>query len=217
MSLTNCWECGESVSEDAETCPHCGIKNPGWKPPVEVISPVEEAPDPPKKKMGCGKLLLYSALLVIVLLILGGIISGMQEAGILPTPTPRPTSTTTPTPVPTPTWEEWKESAEEIPYEDLFRYAEDHKGKRVYYRGKVIQVIESGNDFQLRVNVTTGDYGFWDDTVFLRYDDAPVRVLGDDIIEFVGRMNGTITYESVMGGDITIPDITVLSLTIDLE
>ena len=39
----------------------------------------------------------------------------------------------------------------------------------------------------------------------------------DDVIAFVGRMNGTITYESVLGGDITIPDITVLSLIIETE
>ena len=139
----------------------------------------------------------------------------MRETGILPTATPRPTPTITPTPPPTPTWEEWKDSAEEIPYEELFRYAESHKGTLVYYRGKVIQVIEKGKDFQLRVNVTAGEYDIWSDTVFVRYDDAPVRILNDDIIHFVGRMNGTVTYESVLGGNITIPDISVLSLQIE--
>ena len=218
MALTNCWECGESVSEHAETCPHCGIKSPGKKPPAQAppftLAP-DQAPDPPpvppKKKSGCGKFLLYSILIIIVLVVLGIIIGGMQEAGI------RPTSTATPTPGPTPTWDEWKKSAEEIPYEELFRYAEDHEGKRVYYRGKVVQVLESRGDFQLRVNVTSGEYGLWDDTVFVRYDDPPVRILEEDIIEFVGRMNGTVTYESVLGGEITIPDITVLSLKIETE
>jgi len=141
----------------------------------------------------------------------------MRESGVLPTVTPRPTSTVTPTAAPTPTWEQWKESAQKIPYNDLFRYAEDHEGKRVYYRGKVIQVLERGNDFQLRVNVTSGEYGFWDDTVFVRYDDPPIRILEDDVIEFVGRMNGTVTYKSIMGGDVTIPDITVLSLIIETK
>ena len=132
-------------------------------------------------------------------------------------PTSDPPTPTGPTkiPAPTPTWEEWKESSGKIPYETLFRYAEDHKGKRVCYRGNVVQVIESSGDFQLRVNVTPVEYGFWDDTVFLRYDDAPVRILEDDIIAFVGRMNGTITFKSAMGGNITIPDITVLHLIIE--
>ena len=99
----------------------------------------------------------------------------------------------------------------------MFRYAEDNVGKRVYYRGEVVQVIEDQGDFQLRVNVTPGEYGFWEDTVFLRDVDAPVRILEYDIIAFVGRMNGTFTYETVMGGKVTIPDITVVSLIIESE
>ena len=102
-------------------------------------------------------------------------------------------------------------------YKTLFRYAEDNTGKLVYYEAKVAQVIESRGGLQLRVNVTPGGLGLWTDTVFLRYADPPVRVLEGDLIEFIGRMNGTITYESVMGADITIPDITVLSLTINSE
>ena len=84
-----------------------------------------------------------------------------------PTSTSRPTRTPTATPIPTPTFEEWKESAEEIPYRTLFRYAEQNAGKLVHYRGEVVQVLEDDGDFQLRVNVTLGDYGFWGDTVFL--------------------------------------------------
>ena len=78
-------------------------------------------------------------------------------------------------------------------------------------------MLEKQGDFQLRVNVTSDEYGLWSDTVFLRYDDAPVRILENDIIEFVGRMEGTITYESVMGGDVIIPDITVLVLIIESD
>ena len=104
-----------------------------------------------------------------------------------------------------------------FPTETLFRYAEQNEGKRVFYRGEVVQVIEDQGDFQLRVNVTPGDYGFWSDTVFLRDADAPVRILEYDIIAFVGRMNGTFTYETVMGGKVTIPDITVVSLIIESE
>ena len=99
----------------------------------------------------------------------------------------------------------------------MFRYAEQNEGKLVFYRGEVVQVMEDQGAFQLRVNVTPGDYGFWDDTVFLRHVDAPVRILEYDIIAFVGRMNGTVTYESVMGGNVTIPDISVLSLIIESE
>lgn len=117
----------------------------------------------------------------------------------------------------TPTWRELKASASEIPYETLFRYAEDHVGKLFFFRGQVFQVGEEDNDFRLLVHVTQDEYGFWDDTIFLMYRDAPLRILEDDIISFVGRMNGTITYESVLGADITVPAIEVLSLIIESE
>jgi len=234
MALTNCWECGESVSEYAETCPHCGIKSPGTKPPDPPFTPdpgqVPDAPadqapdpdddttftlDPPSKKGGCRRFFRTLALVIIGLavfvLILPDIFGVMGSYGNRPPPT------ATPTPGPTPTWAQWKESAEEISYDDLFRYAEDHEGKRVYYQGSVVQVMESGGRAQLRVNVTPAGFGLYIDTVFLRYADPPVRVLEGDLVEFVARMNGTITYESVMGADITIPDLTVLSLVINSE
>lgn len=223
MALTKCWECGETVSEHAETCPHCGVKSPGWKPDSEAEdarggeSVSEPQQDSPEKRSGCGRFIIWMAVLVIVLVVIGLMVNELQDAGVLPTPIPRSTSTSTPTPDPTPTWEEWKELAEEISYDNLFRYAERHTGKWVYYRGKVIQVVESQGDFQLRVNVTSGEYGFWDDTVFLRFSDAPVRILEDDVVSFVGIMNGVITYESVGAGEITIPDITVLELIIEGE
>ena len=130
------------------------------------------------------------------------------------TRTPRPP---TATPRPTPTWEEWQDIAEEIPYKTLFRYAEQNKGKIVRYRGKVIQVLERRGDYQLRVNVTKGEHGFWEDTVWLQYDDAPVRILDDDIVSFVGRMNGPRTLKTVLGGTTTLPEISVIQLVIETE
>ena len=172
-------------------------------------------PDPPNKRRGCGKFLRTLRLVIIGLAAIPFILwamSGVRESGGY-----RPTPTVTPTPGPTPTWAQWKESAEEIPYDDLFRYAEDHEGKRVYYRGSVMQVMESGGRARLRVNVTPAGFGFYIDTVYLRYADPPVRVLEGDLIEFVGKMNGTHTYESILGANITIPDLTVMSLIINSE
>ncbi len=122
------------------------------------------------------------------------------------------------TPAPTPTLKQWQTlqaSSHQIPYATLFRYAEQHEGKQVYYRGKVIQVIEQNGNYQLRVNVTSDNNGWWSDTVLLRYWGAPVRILEDDIVAFVGTMNGTVTYESVLGGEITIPYISVVALKIE--
>ena len=161
-----------------------------------------------KPKSGCRKLLELAAVVFLFGAVFVVIVTVRSET---PPLQPRPT------PTPTATWAELRAAAQTIPYRNLFRYADDHAGKLVYYRGEVIQVLEKQGDFQLRVNVTSDEYGLWSDTVFLRYDDAPVRILENDIIEFVGRMEGTITYESVMGGDVIIPDITVLVLIIESE
>ena len=107
-------------------------------------------------------------------------------------------------------------SPDSVAYNDLFRYVERYKGRKVYYRGEVIQVIEDGNYFQLRVNITPTEYG-WEDTVFLHYPDAPVRVLEGDEISFVGRVQSVITYESTMGGSVTIPELVAHELLIESE
>ena len=108
------------------------------------------------------------------------------------------------------TFEQLKANANAISYDDLFRNNEDHIGKTVWFVGQVLQVLEGDADeFQLRVNVTKEEF-FWDDTIFLRYSGN--RLLEDDIVEFVAMVNGLITYEALMGNDITIPDLTAISL-----
>lgn len=59
MALTNCKECGNEVSNKAETCPHCG-------------APVKKRP----KQHGCGTLLLIG----IVAFILIGIFSSNDRS-----------------------------------------------------------------------------------------------------------------------------------------
>ena len=112
-------------------------------------------------------------------------------------------------PTATPSFDELKGNSTQVPYNDLFRNNNAHVGKQVWYRAKVVQVIEGKRDeFQLRANVTEGEYS-WDDTVFLSYRGP--RVLEDDVIEFVGIVEELISYEAVFGQDVTIPAITVVS------
>jgi len=105
----------------------------------------------------------------------------------------------------------YKNAKTNIPYDELFRNSEDYKGQYVRYTGKVIQVLGEPGEWNLRVNITkeaSGSYDFWDDTVFV-YSYSQERVIDDDIIEFTALVNGTITYKSVMGGDITVPSLTI--------
>ena len=154
---------------------------------------------------------VYIALFLLAVVTLVGVFSSdLVEERFR---TPRPTRS------PTPTWQEWKKSAEEIPYKTLVRYAEQHKGTLVYYRGSVEDVFKRRRQYQLSVDVTPDNKYPSDALVFLRYKTASASVQYGDIIAFVGRMNGTVSFSSVMGGDVdgTALDITVLALVIESE
>ena len=86
----------------------------------------------------------------------------------------------------------------------------------MYFRGEVVQVLEDGNDVELRVSVTRKDY-YWDDTIYVFYEreEGEGRILEDDIIEIYGLYAGTISYESIFGATITVP--AVVAWFIDIE
>ena len=95
-----------------------------------------------------------------------------------------------------------------ITFDNLARTPNDYKGKKVKFKGKVVQVIESTSETQLRLAIG----GNYDKIIFCRVPKEKTsasRILEDDYIHIMGVSNGLITYQSTMGGDITIPDIIV--------
>lgn len=92
-----------------------------------------------------------------------------------------------------------------ITYDQLARTPDDYMGKKVKFSGKVIQVIEGDDSVQIRLAV---DNNY--DTILLgEYTTSTVssRVLDDDQITIYGTSVGTISYQSTMGGKITIPGV----------
>lgn len=92
-----------------------------------------------------------------------------------------------------------------ITYDQLARTPDQFIGQKVKFYGKVIQVIEGDSSVQIRLAVND-DY----DTVLLgEYATSTVasRVLEDDHIMIYGTSIGTISYQSTMGGKITIPGV----------
>ena len=93
-------------------------------------------------------------------------------------------------------------------YSSIARNPDSYKGEYAALRGEVIQVIEDGLNYTLRVNITRGSYGFWSDTILVTYtakSSSEDRILEDDIIKMYGMLGGTYTYETVMGAQLTIP------------
>ena len=94
-----------------------------------------------------------------------------------------------------------------ITYEQLARTPDNYKAKKVKFRGKVVQVIEGSGTTQIRFAVNE-DY---DNILFGEFDSSTLeeRVLEDDIITIMGKSAGLITYESTMGGQISIPGVSI--------
>jgi hypothetical protein len=107
--------------------------------------------------------------------------------------------------------EEVKANAEEIPYDDLMRNEDQYEGEEIHIQqGEIAQVLgDEEEGFQFRAYVTPGEYT-WDNDVLIRWDGG--RFLEDDIIEVWGVYNGLFTYENVLGGEQTIPDITAVEV-----
>ena len=94
-----------------------------------------------------------------------------------------------------------------ITYNQIARTPDEYKGKKVKFRGKVIQVMEGDGEVQIRLAVG-GDY---DKIIYGVYDSSIVssRVLEDDNITIMGLSAGLLTYQSTMGGEITIPSMLI--------
>jgi len=106
--------------------------------------------------------------------------------------------------------EEYKSQCEHISYEDIARNPDGFKGKKAVFRGKVLQVLEDGNDVVLRIDVTEDKYGFWDDTIYVEYTRKSAdenRILEDDIVMVYGRIKGIKTYKALLGNNISIPHL----------
>ena len=97
-----------------------------------------------------------------------------------------------------------------------------YKGKDYTFTGEVIQVVEEGKSVTLRVNVTPKKYEYsketyYEDTILVYYEyssDYESKILEDDIVKIYGKSGGSYTYESVMGGAITVPMINAMYIDI---
>lgn len=119
--------------------------------------------------------------------------------------------------------EEYRAQCEEVAYSDLARNPDKYAGKYVKMRGEVIQELETEKtgytQVDLRINVTEDEYGIWTDTVYAVAYLFPGedRILEDDIITIYGMCDGSYTYTTVMGNDVTLPLVYVAYYDIETE
>jgi hypothetical protein len=101
---------------------------------------------------------------------------------------------------------QYKSSCTAYSYDTIARDPDKYIGTYGKYTGEVVQVLEDGNDVQMRVNITKERY-FYTDTIYVQYtkQGGESRFLEDDIITIYGMNAGTVSYESVLGATITLP------------
>jgi hypothetical protein len=101
-------------------------------------------------------------------------------------------------------------------YDDLARHPSAYMGAVVSFQGKVVQAVQSGNRYVLRVNVTRKPYDIWSDTVLVEFRVAPTssdRLLEDDVINLRGRFAGIKSYKAVLGQTIQIPSVVACEIS----
>ena len=100
-----------------------------------------------------------------------------------------------------------------ITYNQLARTPDKFKGEKVKFTGLVIQVVEGDNETDLRIAVNDN----YDNVLYVAYDPkiSDTRVLENDHVTIKGVSQGVYTYESTLGGSITVPLVLVDIITID--
>lgn len=101
-----------------------------------------------------------------------------------------------------------------ITYENLARTPTKFEGEKIKLSGKIIQVIKGEYVSQYRLAVDE-DY---DKMVLVSIDASQLsetRILEDDLITIYATYLGEETYESTMGGEITIPSLIAHIFTIN--
>ena len=118
-------------------------------------------------------------------------------------------------------YDEAKLKATDVSYEDIMRYSESYNNKWVCFEGQIIQVISDVPNMELRVSTKKENMGeYWDleplyleDIVYLYAKDyAGERLLEEDLIQFCGKSTGIVTYEAVLGNQMSIPGINTKDL-----
>ena len=91
-------------------------------------------------------------------------------------------------------------------YETIARDPDKYLLTNAKYTGEVIQVVEDGNKYQLRVDITKTRYGYTD-TIYVTYNrkEGEARILEKDIVNIYGVNMSTVSYKSVLGASITLP------------
>ena len=105
---------------------------------------------------------------------------------------------------------DYKNSCAKLKYKDVLRNPSNYKGKKAYWFGKIVQVVDKSSYSSIfRIDVTCEKYSyssgyFCDDTIYVIYRGEK-SFIEDDMVKMWGTMDGTETYTTVLGASVTVP------------
>lgn len=213
-----CPHCNSLIDPQAVLCPKCkadlGLKKKNWFAKNPALTAL----------MGAGVFIFF----VVVIIAAGTSADKKDKEAKVETPvetsaetvsitTAAVTTTTTPVPPPPPPppppdpqaeVAAYKAQCQNIEFRVLEKNPDAYAGQKYKSQGQVVQIIESENGTDIRLNVTPGDYGYWKDTIYIYYD-GKTTALDESIINIYGEVIGKYTYESQAGWNIALPLIHV--------
>lgn len=105
---------------------------------------------------------------------------------------------------------EFKAQCKTYSYNTIARNPEKYKGEYGKFYGKIIQVMESNTYGIISYTLRIALNGNYDNVILVTYYaiSGEDHLLEDDYVTLYGEIQGTKTYETVMGAEVTIPFVT---------
>jgi Glucodextranase, domain B len=94
-----------------------------------------------------------------------------------------------------------------LPYNQLEKNPDAHVGERVKFTGQIFQIQEDLGASVILLSVTDEGYGFWTDNIWVDYPGT-IKGAEDDIITVYGTIEGSKSYETQIGGETYVPQMT---------
>lgn len=101
--------------------------------------------------------------------------------------------------------EKLKASAKEIRFAELEKNPDKYAGEFVKYQGEIIQIIEDDVYTNIRLAVTKTSYGYSSSDIIYVYCIGTTPFVKGDIVTVYAGIEGSYTYESQAGFQITLP------------
>ncbi|MDF2791135.1 MAG: hypothetical protein K0S80_4237, partial [Neobacillus sp.] len=100
-----------------------------------------------------------------------------------------------------------KASAKVIRYAELEKNPDKYSGEYVKYRGQIVQIMEDDGYTVIRLSVTQDSFGWSSDNIVFVTYVGETKYVKNDVVTVYGSLNGSKTYESEAGYQITIPSM----------